>query len=332
LPLTLSWQAPKGCANKAELLAELSRIARARPGRQIPALIALGRIVRAAGGYRLTLRTERDRLVGERTLSAPDCRSLAREATLVLALAFGAGVELVEPTQASSSATPSQVPSETPAISQMERSGEQQAPGAAQDAPAQTPLIAAPPLPDARGASNRESASTGSAPTAARFAIFAGGGAALRSLPAVAGALLLGAELGFEHVQLQPRLYWLPGVAQSLKRGALARYASLGAGLDACAASSWLSVRVALCAGLEIASVRAQAKGTDADSAQRATVSALTLSLPLALPAAARLSLRIAPELQVALSKPSFVIDGLGEVFRPARLRVGLSAALRLSL
>jgi len=39
----------------------------------------------------------------------------------------------------------------------------------------------------------------------------------------------------------------------------------------------------------------------------------------------------LSPQLQVSLDDPRFVVDGLGEVHRVARVRGGLSAALRLS-
>jgi hypothetical protein len=338
LPLTLSWHAPKGCANKPEVLAELGRIARARPGRQIPALIADGRIVKVAGGYRLTLRTERDGRVGERTLGAAGCQALAREATLVLALAFGAGVELVEPTQPppretdASSASPGAAVAATPAPA--DRSPERQPVAEVPAAPAPATEAGAPEAspPEAEIEEEPDTHHISGAPALLRLAMFAGGGAVLRSLPSVAGTLLMGAELGFEHVYLQPRVQWLPGVAQAVGRGASARYTSLGGGLDMCAAVSALGVRFALCGGFEIASLKAEADGTDADRAQRAGIYAINVLLPVVLPAASRLALRLAPELQMTWSEPSFVVTGLGEVYRPARVRVGLSAALLLAL
>src|SRR5204862_4188530 len=103
LPLELDWDAPPGCASANEIRSELDHIARVRPGRTVARLAARGRIEKTGSSYRLSLHTEQNGVTGERTLVASDCRTLEREVTLVLALAFGEGVELVSDKERESS-------------------------------------------------------------------------------------------------------------------------------------------------------------------------------------------------------------------------------------
>src|SRR5262249_14255911 len=106
LPLELTWTAPPGCATADEIRRELGRIARARPGRTLPRVSADGRIERSGEAFRLTLHTVQSGVHGERSLVAKECRSLEREVTLVLALSFGEGVELVDDGDSTRSADP----------------------------------------------------------------------------------------------------------------------------------------------------------------------------------------------------------------------------------
>jgi hypothetical protein len=91
LPLTLTWDAPKSCPSTADVRAEVERLVRFPPGHAPPALAARAHVEMRDGRWHLRLRTERDGLPGERELEADSCASLAHAATLVMALAFGAG-------------------------------------------------------------------------------------------------------------------------------------------------------------------------------------------------------------------------------------------------
>src|SRR5512139_886504 len=89
LPLELSWQAPSECPTASDVHAELARIASAAPGEDLQPLKADVAVAHSGARYTAQLRTEHEGLVGERTLQAEDCATLARSVTLVLALAFG---------------------------------------------------------------------------------------------------------------------------------------------------------------------------------------------------------------------------------------------------
>src|SRR6202008_3442743 len=78
LPLELEWQAPPGCAQAADVRAELERIARVRPGFELTRLRARGEVARSGAGYAARLYTERDGSEGERRLQASDCTTLVR--------------------------------------------------------------------------------------------------------------------------------------------------------------------------------------------------------------------------------------------------------------
>ncbi len=99
LPLELAWQAPRECPQAQDIQAELSRLARPRPGIALAPLRANGQIEHARQGYVLRLATTTRGEHGRTVLEAARCADLQRAATLVLALIFGDAVDLVEPTQ-----------------------------------------------------------------------------------------------------------------------------------------------------------------------------------------------------------------------------------------
>jgi hypothetical protein len=102
LPLELSWQAPAECPSADDVHAELARIAHARPGHVLEPLRADGRVRRDHRRYVLEVHTEHQGQAGERRVEAKDCRTLVRTLTLILALTFGAGVELATESEATS--------------------------------------------------------------------------------------------------------------------------------------------------------------------------------------------------------------------------------------
>jgi len=88
LPLDLSWSAPAACPSaQAERDEVRRRVGRLEPAPS-PERVVADVEIRAAGtaGFELVLRTQVDGTTGERTLTGPDCRSLADAAALVLAL------------------------------------------------------------------------------------------------------------------------------------------------------------------------------------------------------------------------------------------------------
>ena len=74
LPLDLTWDAPPECPSYAEVVTELERITRVKPGRDITSVRAQAQIERTPNGrYRLRLRTEREGQTGETDLDAASC-------------------------------------------------------------------------------------------------------------------------------------------------------------------------------------------------------------------------------------------------------------------
>lgn len=97
LPLDLTWDAPPECPSAAEVMTELERITRVKPGREVTAVRAEAKIERTADGrYRLRLLTQRESQTGETDLDASSCSVLKRGVTLVLALTLGDGVDVVD--------------------------------------------------------------------------------------------------------------------------------------------------------------------------------------------------------------------------------------------
>ena len=97
LPLDLIWDAPTECPSYAEVVTELTRITRVKPGREVVPVRAQAKIDRLPDGrYRLRLLTEREGQSGETDLDATSCPVLKRGVTLVLALTLGDGVDVVD--------------------------------------------------------------------------------------------------------------------------------------------------------------------------------------------------------------------------------------------
>jgi hypothetical protein len=318
LPLDLEWQAPEECPSAEAIRTELGRIARVRPGRAQIRLSAQGRIEKEAGRYRLTLRTERSGTLGERHLVSSECRSLGREVTLVLAVAFGEGVELV-PDEAS--------PDEP---HRPEKDGADQADGSqappsaprAHEEPRSAPAPASPP-PGELGSSRKSGTS--------RTSLFVGGGVLLGALPRPAVLATLGGDLGSRRFWVSPRVTWLPRTDDSLPRGVQARYSGLGGTLSGCAgfpATSWF---VAGCVGGGATALRGRSWGASESETATAPWYTGNASASVTWPRDGVVALRLVAELQVSLNEPRFVVEGLGDAHRVSRLAPSFALQIVLS-
>jgi hypothetical protein len=94
LPLELTWSAPPGCPDEAAVRAELARALVVRESVVLQTLHARGEVRRDGARFVLVLDTRLGGVSGSRRVYARECRDLARAATLVLALAYGGGVEV----------------------------------------------------------------------------------------------------------------------------------------------------------------------------------------------------------------------------------------------
>lgn len=318
LPLELEWEAPPGCASAGEIRTELDRIARVRPGRTVAHLTARGRIEKTGSSYRLNLRTEQNGETGERTLVASDCRTLEREVTLVLAVAFGEGVELVNEGDrgpSPSAATPSDATrtreKEPNAVQPRDETVLKQPSGAA--------TTMAPPI-DAK-TSKREHL---------HAAVLAGGGALFGTLPSPAGFVTAGATFGGRRLWLDARALWIPRVEQALARGVRARYQGFGGALSGCAAMP-PAPSLSVCVSLEATALGGRSSGASESVQSVAPYFSVAPSVGWQWPSRGPLRLRLEAALHVALSEPEFIVVGLGEAHRVPLLSPSLDAVLVFS-
>jgi len=308
LPLQLTWQAPAECGTAEDVRAELQRIARARPGYALPALTARARVERGGAGYAATLVTEHEGELGERQLDAADCPTLVKSVTLVLALAFGRGVEVADARRATGPAVGESV---------------EAAPGAERG--------------DARddeGDRARDAgaeASDGVRGRALRPALLLGAGLELTLLPEVAGHLALGVELAAGAWSVSLRAGAWPGVRTRLASGLDARFDGLSGALQGCGALPFARVELALCAGTLAAALRGRSKGAFEDGTDTAPWLALAAAAAATWPAHSLLALRLEATLAASLVRPRFVIAGFRPVHRVPALAPQLGALLLIT-
>lgn len=84
--LSLQWDAPPACPDRAAVEAEVARLLGGAMPNGTPAITAEGRAVALDGAFALTLRTEVEGARGERALRGERCEELAAAAALILAL------------------------------------------------------------------------------------------------------------------------------------------------------------------------------------------------------------------------------------------------------
>jgi hypothetical protein len=319
MPLELEWEAPQGCASAEQIRSELARIAHVRPGRTVAPLTARGRIEKIGGSYRLSLRTEQEGVTGERTLVASDCRALEREVTLVLAVAFGEGVELVSDKE-------------------RETLPNGASPGAAtqkadrEPSPVKPPTMVAPKPSSPPAASLPASRANARSPSSERLraAVLAGGGALFGTLPSPAGFATAGATIGGRRFWLDARLLWIPRVEQALPRGVRARYQGFGGALSGCAAIPPVP-SMSTCLSLEAAALGGRSTGATESVQSIAPLFSVAPIIGWQWPPRGPLSLRLEAALHVALSQPQFVVVGLGETHRVPLLSPSLDAVVVFS-
>jgi hypothetical protein len=268
---------------------------------------------------------------------ANECRSLAREVTLVLAVAFGEGVELLPPAPDTSTSKPAGAPGpnahddRTTAGTTLEHGPlapatpeAKAAKGAAsRDAGTTTPTNAA--ATSASAAGNRQAHDhTGRA----RAALFLGGGLLFAALPSPASFVTAGGEFGTIRWWLAPRLSWLPRVDDTLARHVEARYEGLGGALAACAGFPTAAWIASACLGGGASALRGRSWGATESGEATAPWYTGSAAVALAWPARAAVSVRVEAALQLSLNEPRFVVEGLGDAHRVPRFAPSLAVTL----
>jgi hypothetical protein len=307
LPIDLSWAAPPECPKKSDVTDELDRIARARPGTTEARLVAEVTIKRVKDELRLELLTERDGRRGSRTLRGHDCAALMRGATLILALAFGPGVELIA-LQSPGPPPLSPVRIRTSSASKVR-------------------ATKAPPVifeDEAAEISHRG------------LGVAIEGRSAIGWLPSLAFGFAAGAQYEWTAWAIALRAgLWLPErepVPSTRGGGAEARFFAATIGGLLCHRPLDAVVRLAACIGAEAGLVRGAAVGTDRDSTQLAPWYGGLARLEVELMIESPVRPYLGGELSVGVYRPRFTVAGVGDVHEVARAMPGLFLGARFDL
>ena len=310
LPLELQWQAPAECPSATAVRAELARIARARPGSLLTPLGARAEVERRGTTYLLTLQTDHSGEHGERRLEAADCKTLVRTLTLILALTYGAGVEMADHTQ-----------QPTAALRHEPQSG-----------PARPPPQ--PPATEAQRASYTDSQPPASDIGGDRpeLAFWLGGGIQLGLLPTAALATSAGVEWRHGVWSLGLQLTAWPAVATAATSNVDARFDGLAGELRACRGLPVAALMLGLCAGAQLAALRGRSDGATSDGSAVAPWYAWVAAATVSWPRGSWLAGRIEAGLAGSLDRPRFNIDGVGTVHRVPTLVGQFDAQLLITL
>jgi hypothetical protein len=302
LPLDLTWQAPSECPSAERIRRELERVTRPRPGRQLTPLVARAVITRSETGYHLTLETERGAAISEAQLDNPTCEPLARAATLVLALAYGDGVDIredePEKPEASVSTSSSQGAAPSGADSNANRSAYAVSTRLRQASLARRP---------ARSHRLEIAPWVGAMGTDGLIAAFA-----------------LGTEAGVQLSAMSWLASWrveaLPQ-REAAQRGAVsAQLSAFSAAIGGCAQATVTTVRLATCARFEAAVLRARSEGARVDGSANPTWFAVAPSLLARIPIASPFALRAELGALIPLSVVRFVVAGEGALYQTAHV------------
>ncbi len=303
LPVELSWDAPPECPSRSEVLAELARITRVKPGRVVTPIVAQAKIEHTGDDrYELRLRTQREDQTGDTELLAATCVVLKRGVTLVLALALGDGVDLVDE-KASPSVPPADlVAPTTPAL-------------------VSAPVAAKSSSPTAQHERDAWRAPLGWSPWLA--AASAWGLVGKPSLGSRFGLTLHQAHwAAFSHITLWPR-----ETAPSVD-GVASSFSAVSAALGGCARDPFGAWSVSLCAGLELGAIHGASEGAFQDSSASAPWTAAGPSIVLTAPFYGPLKLRCEAGLSIAFDPPEFALHSFGDVYVVSRFVPVLSLGI----
>lgn len=308
LPLELTWQAPAECPDADAVRADLQRSARVRPGFELSPLRASATVERRGATYATTLYTEHAGESGERALQAADCAALARAVTLVLALAFGAGVEVAEQRDAEGAAPPSATTTAPAADEPTPKPDQAQWPGTA---------------PVADHSTTHE--------TDWQWSALAGAGAQLSLLPASAFTASAGAEVAFGAWSIGLRAIAWPSVKNAVTSQVDARFDGVGGVLQGCGRLPVSSLVLSACAEARAAALRGRSSGATHDDSAVAPWYAIAAAAAITWPRTGTLSLRLQAALATSLNRPRFVITNLQQAHRVPELAPDFTAFVILT-
>lgn len=297
LPLDLTWDAPAECPSYGEVVTELERITRVKPGREITPVRAQAKIERTPDGrYRLRLLTEREGQTGETELDATSCPVLKRGVTLVLALTLGDGVDVVGEAEGAKVDGPR--------------------PDATADEP--TPEIPAPVVP-----SRPPAEPAGSDRASLRFSPWLAASGAWGLLRKPSFGPQLGVALGKQHWQARLDVTFWPPVAGARYQNIESSYLAFVGALGGCARILPAGWSLAGCAGLQIGAIHGSSQGAFRDGSATAPWYAVAPSVVITAPAP--VAVRLEASVAVAFEPPRFAIQYAQDVYTVSRVVPALS-------
>lgn len=328
LPLTLTWVAPASCPSAAAVERHARSAVQVPEGTTLPSVHAQIVVEETPRGFVMRMDTTRDGELGSREVAGTDCVALAQAATLILALTFGAGVDL--------SATLEELP--------LGESGDVGEPGAqiAAPEPRGEPVDVAPALAPAEPGAAPDTATgtdagetTSQTPHAERSLRIEGQlGLALQvgMLPRAALGVTSGVGLGTVRVMAWAALTWLPRVQQGVPNVSVdQRYRAFLVELALSRPFDVGVVSIAPFGRLRVGTIRGESVSAAQDGHSRAAYVAPGVGLTLTLPARRHVSAALSLSLDVPVLRPRFTIGNVGEVHRVEPWGLGVDATLRLA-
>ena len=297
LPLDLVWDAPTECPSYAEVVTELERITRVKPGREITPVRAQAKIERTPDGrYRLRLLTEREGQSGETDLDATSCPVLKRGVTLVLALTLGDGVDVVD--EPAAPEPPSKPPESPPAT-------EKPSPPAAK--------------PSARVDSAEHDARLRFSPWLA-----ASGAWGLVRKPSFGPQL--GLAVGKARWQARADVTFWPPVDGARYQNIDSSYLAFIGAVGACARALPSGWSLAACGTVQVGVIRGSSSGAFRDGSATAPWYAVAPSVVVTAPAP--IAVRLEASLAIAFEPPRFAIQYADDVYTVSRFVPAVSIGL----
>lgn len=319
-PAPADWRAPAECPDRAQVVEAVDRLL-GRPVAPEDGVALRGEVVAIdGGGFELTLGDAS----APRVLRADSCEVLAEAAALLVAMA-------IDPDAVAQAAPPEP----RPAAAQAEAPVEDARPlAAALDVP--RPGEPEPHRKAERVLADRTAEGAPSSAGALRIHAATGVGMDAGTLPGVALALQLVAGLSIHRTRVELVGTYLPSRVARADNHATARGAVslLALGLRSCVAAVDGAVALGPCGGLEIGAMTAAGEGVSTPGASTVPWASASAGAFVTVPLAGWLALRADAAGVLAVTRPSFVIEGVdGTVHRPgavaARLAVGAEARFR---
>ncbi len=324
-PVDLRWRAPQGCPD-AEMAAD--RLLELLPAEEGPAVVADVWLDSTDSGYRARVTIINDDARTERTITGRSCTTVADAAVIVVAVHVDALAVVAAPAvRELVTATPEPA---TPSSPRRRTGG-----------PVREPSLPAQ-VPGSTTSGPRETAASSTTAPARphrppHVGLRVGVGAALRQVPAASLLASVGVGAWVRRVRVDLELGWAFSARASLI-GLATKGADIAL-LQGAARVSWVPrlgrLEFALGGGVSLGDMIATGTGLARNRTRHDLWLALLADAGLVFAPIPTLGLFFAPELSVAVRRPSFVVDagdGARSLYQPPVLGVRLLAGLEVRL